>query len=311
MTGPPGLSRSRALWSPILIAFPPMRTRSLLSAILFLFLAAGVAVFLASDPTAPPVAVPPADAEQPAPHPPAKVAVRAGATEMAGPKREAVGGMPRGIAARSADAVTKPAGIHVRGRVVDDGGRGLADAEVSQRPSRADDDPGLIERIVRDALPTARDGKVVSDADGFFELSLPGPGAFEIAATHAAHPPTRAGVMGESGRSIDGVLLTMQPGVAIAGRITGVPEGITVTVVAGVQPSPQPATALLHAVGALDSMRSLRADRRAPAAADGTFALRGLAVDGDYRVWAVQGEWSRARAPHAATRPRYARRHRA
>ncbi|MBL8738176.1 MAG: carboxypeptidase regulatory-like domain-containing protein [Planctomycetes bacterium] len=179
----------------------------------------------------------------------------------------------------------------VRGQVVDVRRQGVAGAEVGQ--VKKADAPALIAASLPMAAGTEHTTRTA--ADGSFEVALPELGAFELRASHPDHPPsTFAGVA--DGPVVEGVLLVLQDGVAITGRVVDAPSDAGALTVVGkpverglAAAADQALTKSLFDFGNLLDDFDVPADgRTAVVAADGTFTLAGLAVGRTYRVFAQQ-----------------------
>lgn len=179
----------------------------------------------------------------------------------------------------------------VRGQVVGVRRQGVAGAEVGQ--VKKPDAPALIAASLPMAAGTEHTTRTA--ADGTFEVALPELGAFELRASHPDHPPsTFAGVA--DGPVVEGVLLVLQDGVAITGRVVEAPSDAGALMVVGkpverglAAAADQALTKSLFDFGNLLDDLDVPADgRTAMVAADGTFTLTGLAVGRTYRVFAQQ-----------------------
>jgi hypothetical protein len=188
-------------------------------------------------------------------------------------------------------AASQRVATRVRGQVVDVRRQGVAGAEVGQ--VKKPDAPALLAA----SLPIAADTEHATRtaADGTFEVALPELGAFELRASHPDHPPsTFAGVA--DGPVVEGVLLVLQDGVAITGRVVDAPSDAGRLVVVGkpverglAAAADQALTKSLFDFGSLlDDLDVPPDGRSAEVAADGTFTLTGLAVGRTYRVFAQQ-----------------------
>lgn len=179
----------------------------------------------------------------------------------------------------------------VRGQVVDVRRQGVAGAEVGQ--VEKPDAPALIAASLPVAAGTRHTTRTA--ADGTFEVALPELGAFELRASHPDHPPsTFAGVA--DGPVVEGVLLVLQDGVAITGRVVEAPSDAGKLAVVGKPVERGLAAAADQALAKslfdfgnlLDDLGVPADGRTAMVAADGTFTLTGLAVGRTYRVFAQQ-----------------------
>lgn len=203
--------------------------------------------------------------------------------------------------------LTLKRGACVSGRVVDRAGNGIAEARV-RRADRGQgggfggfdmgdfEFPGAaeFEGLVGDEQAT-------TDAEGRFELPHCAPGEFSLRARHPDHPLARLdGLSVAAGAQLADVLVVVEPGAAIRGRIVGVPEGQKpLRVMASLR---REAAAQVPGAGEGNPFGALLGDAADMAAdagfgfgekqvdctADQTFELRGLQVGKPYRVWAVQ-----------------------
>lgn len=191
--------------------------------------------------------------------------------------------------------VVGPASVRVatriRGQVVDVRRQGVAGAEVGriEKP----DAPPLIAASL--PMPAGTDHTTKTAADGTFEVALPELGAFELRASHPDHPPSSIAVVAD-GPAVEGVLLVLQDGVTITGRVVEAPSDAGRLVVVGkpVERGLAAATeqalqkALFDFGSLLDDLEVPADGRTAEVAADGTFTLAGLAAGRTYRVFAQQ-----------------------
>ncbi|MEZ5967317.1 MAG: carboxypeptidase-like regulatory domain-containing protein [Planctomycetota bacterium] len=184
-------------------------------------------------------------------------------------------------------------GATLRGRVVDADGHDLPGAEVRHGSMTSEIAGGAVEQALVDAvrarIPFVGSGKKTTDGRGRFELHLLGLGKHQLQVTHDDHPRTSLEVeVVEPGQVLDEVLVTMPASASIAGSVVGVPADVVVTVVAAEETKAK-VPFLAELGSALDVLDGARVARRATPAADGTFELRGLAVEGRYRVSMLQG----------------------
>lgn len=192
----------------------------------------------------------------------------------------------------------QPAGI-VAGRVVDPSGTGIAGARVALRPGQT---PAWLDNIGVDeieSLEPDRARTATTDASGHFELAHAQPGTWRLRATHRDHPP--AGIdelVVEAGERVQDLVLVMQPGTTITGRVLRIPAGTTgLRVIARARAQGSfvdgPLGALLpDPEEMLDNLPFAMGSRTSAVADDGTFALDGLGTGERYRIWAVQNERS-------------------
>lgn len=222
-------------------------------------------------------------------------------------------------------ALTLQRGAIVGGRVVDAAGKGVAGARVQREgrrtmPNLGDESfqmPDVGDFDVPDidsedaAFGAAQFGdaadapggdflrdvfapRVVTDADGRFELAHCDPGEFSLRARHADYPSARRdGLNLAAGATMSDVEIAFPAAAVIRGRVTGVPEGMKVRVLASaVRNDAPPVDGPGAAFGA--GMAETFVDfggfgeRSSDVAADGAFALRGLNHGRSYRIWATQ-----------------------
>jgi protocatechuate 3,4-dioxygenase beta subunit len=210
-------------------------------------------------------------------------------------------------------AVVLRRGAVVSGRVVDRANVPVAGAQVSRRNK---DEPRGVDGINLNGSLWGPGGELfelmrgqgdaTTDADGRFELANTQPGEFTLRARHAEHPTLRReGLTVAPGAELADVILVLEPGASIAGRLLDVPAGAKELRVLAAPPAdaaaPTPPGNGVNAqftqfvgqfagqFGAFASDSGLTAERSTAVAADGSFALAGLAVGRRYRVFATQG----------------------
>jgi protocatechuate 3,4-dioxygenase beta subunit len=204
--------------------------------------------------------------------------------------------------------LTLKRGAVVSGRVVDRAGNGLAEARV-RRPDRGQGGGGFGGFDMGDfEMPGAAefeglvgDEQATTDAEGRFELPHCAPGEFSLRARHPDHPLARLdGLSVAAGAQLADVLVVVEPGAVIRGRIVGAPEGQKPLRVMASQR--RDAAAQIPGAGDGNPFGALLGDaadmaadagfgfgeKQVDCAADQTFELRGLQVGKAYRVWAVQ-----------------------
>jgi protocatechuate 3,4-dioxygenase beta subunit len=194
-------------------------------------------------------------------------------------------------------------GAIVSGRVVDRAGNGIAGARVVREPAgmrrewmgAADlDFPGM------DTMPDFGGERALTDDEGRFELLHAGAGEFALRARHPDHPSARQeGLSVAVGALLRDVLLVLEPGASIRGRVVGVPADTKALRVAVMSRRDAPPAAAAEGdegpfaafagageqwLGELGGF----GERTAAVAADGSFEARGLRAGQTYRVWVTQ-----------------------
>ncbi|MEM7205855.1 MAG: sigma-70 family RNA polymerase sigma factor [Planctomycetota bacterium] len=183
-------------------------------------------------------------------------------------------------------------GAVLEGRVVDRAGRPVADAAVRR-----------VDEAMGDAAPSGfaddpETGGVGTDRAGRFALEHAEPGAFVLRATHAQHPPAHLADQSVApGGVLTGLVIVLDAGESIAGRVTGAPPGAAIEVIArstSSQTFDSPFVGMLETVldfdaaDAVGEMGLIIKSRSTPVADDGSFELRGLRHGAHYKLWAVQ-----------------------
>lgn len=222
-------------------------------------------------------------------------------------------------------ALTLQRGAIVSGRVVDAAGKGVAGARVQREgrramPNMGDESfqmPDFGDFDVPDvdtedaALGAAQFGdaadapggdflrdvfapRVVTDAEGRFELAHCDPGEFSLRARHADHPSARRdGLNLAAGATMSDVEIAFPAAAEIRGRVTGLPDGMKVRVLASVVRNDAPPVdgpGAAFGAGMAETFADFGGfgERSSDVAADGAFALRGLNRGRSYRIWATQ-----------------------
>lgn len=229
--------------------------------------------------------------------------------------------VPDPIADVDLGTLTLRRGAVVAGRVVDHVGNGVAAAvvrRVAPLPAPRSGEPGM--PVVFDLVLgedafgeiSRRIGgdtgsEATTDSEGRFELVHVEPGEFDLLVHHDEHPRARtSGLRVEPGQTLTDVVVVLEPGAEIRGRVTGLPAGLTgVEVVAAraegarsaAPGNPAPAVFLAGIANEVVESFGGGVERSAPVTSDGSFVLRGLQSGVTYRVAAVQSGPNTPRSP--------------
>lgn len=197
-------------------------------------------------------------------------------------------------------------GAVVAGRVVDGAGNPVAAARVQRVDAKQDEFGfgamfGDVEMPGADLMDEFLVGQVaVTGADGRFELAHCEPGDFALRAKHPDHPSARReGLTVAPGAALADVLVVVEPGASIRGRVVGVPAGTRPLRVMASQKRDQPAAQPGGAPDVMGMVAGFAGDlagdaglgfgeKQVETGADFEFELRGLQVGKTYRVWSVQ-----------------------
>lgn len=190
------------------------------------------------------------------------------------------------------DIVLEP-GVVLTGRVVDPAGRGVRGAILLA----ALDGSASGQRL---ALPGRGVPLAETGAEGEFRIDRLGPGPWHLIVDSPEHLVTDAhGATRRAGEEVSGLLLRVEPGAEIEGRIqwagAGAPVGAA-SVRVSARPSREPDAGGVTAPGAVVPDPIQSRPRHAPMDASGRFVLRGLVAGLRYRLTAGQpspdtGRW--------------------
>lgn len=206
--------------------------------------------------------------------------------------------------------LTLTRGAIVSGRVTDAQGRPVAGARVNRTAGGATrnlpdfamhglPDAELVDFAGGFRWGGAEGAQDETDAEGRFELPYVQPGEFALRARHPDHPVARRdGLRAEAGQTLADVLVMLEPGTVIQGRVLDLPPNTRIRVQASARTSGPGATdespmgvafAMVGEMGEVMSDLGLAfGEHSVTPEADGSFLLRGLRVDQTYRVWGTQ-----------------------
>lgn len=178
------------------------------------------------------------------------------------------------------------AGVVLEGRVIDHLGQPVAGAELRRR--RPNSGPM--------AMFAGRGGAVAakSDANGNFRIDTIAVGAWNLRVTSEIAPDKdESGETTRSGEVVRGLLIQLEEGFEISGRVTGIPANEAGLLRVMAMPRG-------NDFGGEFAMPMGGAQRSAPIAGDGSFVVRGCKKDGKYRLsarLASQGLGGMMRSP--------------
>jgi uncharacterized GH25 family protein len=179
----------------------------------------------------------------------------------------------QGSGEQSLGVITLARGVVISGSVVDLGGNPVEGAEI-HRPRELED------AFFRLAGNPAGELLATTDAQGAFEVDRQAVGPWSLIVTSVDHPD--ASMQGETtvpDEAVRDLLVRLQDGDSIRGRIRGLPEGASERYYVQARedtPMAGPSKAVLDG--------EVPASRTADPAADGSFELRGLFVGKSYRL---------------------------
>jgi protocatechuate 3,4-dioxygenase beta subunit len=196
-------------------------------------------------------------------------------------------------------------GAVVSGRVVDPTGAGVAAAKVTAQPGGGGGRGGPfgggmdldLEVPGMDRMMGLFGDEATTDADGRFELAHVEPGQVSLRARHPDHPNARRdGVEVRAGAQLVDIVVALEAGATIAGKVVDVPAGVTgLRVIAAAVANERAAAdgndaglGMFGDIGAMVADFGAIGERTVEVAADGSFLLRGLRPGRPYRVNAVQ-----------------------
>ncbi|MEM7199179.1 MAG: carboxypeptidase-like regulatory domain-containing protein [Planctomycetota bacterium] len=177
-------------------------------------------------------------------------------------------------------------GAVLSGRVVDRGGQPIAGARVRRTEARAGAVFGELSLLA--GLASGRGGTITED-DGRFALTSVPPGPFTLQAAHRDYPTARLeGRSAAAGEKLEDLLIVMERGASISGRVSGVPKGTGALRVLARRKKNEAEKASAGVFMRVVGGDLLMSEHSTDVADDGSFELAGLRADQSYEVWASQ-----------------------
>ena len=165
-------------------------------------------------------------------------------------------------------------GVILSGRVIDSAGRPIADAELRQPISAGN---GAV--IVLQGTH-ARPVLAITNALGEFSIRRQAVGPWELRVTAEDHPAADiSGQTRQAGERASGLVITLEDGFEIRGRLTAIPSDASDSLQVSASPQLEPAGVLADFTAFQSTMAEVEPD--------GTFRVRGLAGGTEYRLRAV------------------------
>ena len=255
-----------------------------------LLVAVAIAAVWIAWPTTDPIAAPTAPASS-APTIPTRPT--AATSELAPVDRTAVPTAvpePATLAAMPRPTATARAAATLRGRVVDAQSAPIAGARVAVLTH---EDVPIPLGLPKELLET-RSEATTTDANGAFAVPLATLGPFELIASHDERPDARTAGNATTA-SVEGVLIVMQEGGTIRGRIVGAPadagpfDVVAKPAATLLDKAAREASSLLIDIADFVEGLEVAPDaRRTKVDADGTFTIRGLDVAKSYQVFGMR-----------------------
>src|SRR5690606_15235011 len=116
-------------------------------------------------------------------------------------------------------------GAVISGRVLDPGGRPVEGARVLWEPDRPRPFGDMVRPSVGSEVPPEWSGGATTDTEGRFELVHVAPGEVALRVRHDAHPPAARSLTVGAGEHVEDVVVSLEVGASITGRVLGLPDG--------------------------------------------------------------------------------------